>query len=865
MRYLHQSFSIIAIASTFAIAATITPKMPSQDTDKCYKISSPEELYGFAAMVNGDGGYEPQQGICGKLMKDITINTHVLKTANGESNVSEKGTYTGDTSRLISWVPMGSYEKHFYGTFKGQGNTIRGLYFNDDTVYCAGLFKFTGEADHSVIIDNLGIEDAYFRGDGDIAGFVGYAYDSLTLSEDHFAGVVVAANHSGSFVGFSQNSGNVKVSKSNGKGTIIATGGHSGGLVSSGFALLEIEDSYFIGDVKGGNNVGGLVGNAYGPTTISKSYFMGNIDATGDWVGGLCGYASGTSTIITDSYAEANIKAAQEGGGLVGSSQEMTVLKNCYFKGNVNVEERFAGGIVGHGGDSLLILNSHAEIEDFYTKEFGGGLVGQMVDEYLEITDSYANGDVKGVSYLGGLASQTPQVGVIVGSYHEGDVKATGTDAYGVGGLVGMTYYAFSIKESYSIGNVEGVDCVGGLIGLDHDSSTVVNSYSVGNVNGGDNVGGLVGCVNKAKVLNSYALGSVTASSGDAGALFGEISKENVTSDNLFYLEDEKSVKIDKDMEGTHAVSSDEFVNGSLAFRLREFESSDEKIKGNVWGQNFSGKTPDEFPVLTSGIIYPIKAELNGGSVKGGMAESYKFGSKFTFPTPTREHYAFKGWYTDASFAEGTEITEISATNKGLVEAYAKWQVLRYKIEVSTNDSSMGTLVGAGTYDYGYELALKAVAKAGYQFSSWTDDVDAPAERKVVVTGATTYTANFEVVLPSSSSEKQVSSSKDEAESSSSAKVKSGSSSSKKINKSSSSGKDAIVASAQLPQFSVTVANRLVQIDGVAAGSKVTLLDMQGRVLAQSIASASSLSMVAPRAGTYLLRFEGTTRTLRVK
>lgn len=122
MRHLYLSFSIIAMASTFAMAATITPATPKQDADDCYMISSPEELYGFAAMVNGDGDKEPKQDICGKLTKDITINTNVLKTAAGKSNVSEKGMYTGDTSKLISWVPMGSSEKPFLGSFRGQGN-----------------------------------------------------------------------------------------------------------------------------------------------------------------------------------------------------------------------------------------------------------------------------------------------------------------------------------------------------------------------------------------------------------------------------------------------------------------------------------------------------------------------------------------------------------------------------------------------------------------------------------------------------------------------------------------------------------------------------------------------------------------------
>ena len=37
----------------FAATAVVTPSVPTLDSDGCYAISTPEELFGFADIVNG--------------------------------------------------------------------------------------------------------------------------------------------------------------------------------------------------------------------------------------------------------------------------------------------------------------------------------------------------------------------------------------------------------------------------------------------------------------------------------------------------------------------------------------------------------------------------------------------------------------------------------------------------------------------------------------------------------------------------------------------------------------------------------------------------------------------------------------------
>ena len=68
------------------------------------------------------------------------------------------------------------------------------------------------------------------------------------------------------------------------------------------------------------------------------------------------------------------------------------------------------------------------------------------------------------------------------------------------------------------------------------------------------------------------------------------------------------------------------------------------------------------------------------------------------------------------------------------------------RIETTANDATMGTVSGAGSYDKGESVTLKATANEGYRFLQWTDDVlDNPREVTAEEDGVT-YTAVFEKV-----------------------------------------------------------------------------------------------------------------------
>jgi hypothetical protein len=120
-----------------------------------------------------------------------------------------------------------------------------------------------------------------------------------------------------------------------------------------------------------------------------------------------------------------------------------------------------------------------------------------------------------------GEGGEVKNVGVI-------NVNMTGESD--VGGLAGRNYYG-NISNSYSTGNVTGVNVyVGGLVGFNNEGN-ISNSYSTGNVTGEKGyVGGLVGQNDEGKILNSYSTGNVTGESYDVGGLVGFNSNGNISN-----------------------------------------------------------------------------------------------------------------------------------------------------------------------------------------------------------------------------------------------------------------------------------------------------------------------------------------------
>ena len=115
---------VTAMAMPKMAWAEITPQQPSGGgtSENPYQIGTPEELYWFAALVNGTNGLTQNTSANAVLTADITVNTDLLASLKEDGSIK-------DGKTVETWKPIGSFDNPHKGTFDGQGHTISGLYF----------------------------------------------------------------------------------------------------------------------------------------------------------------------------------------------------------------------------------------------------------------------------------------------------------------------------------------------------------------------------------------------------------------------------------------------------------------------------------------------------------------------------------------------------------------------------------------------------------------------------------------------------------------------------------------------------------------------------------------------------------------
>ena len=122
-------------------------------------------------------------------------------------------------------------------------------------------------------------------------------------------------------------------------------------------------------------------------------------------------------------------------------------------------------------------------------------------------------------------------------------------------------------------------------------------------------------------------------------------------------------------------------------------------------------------------IEHTVTATVNDpamGSVEG--AGVYSQGATATLTATANAGYEFVGW----TVGEET-ITEnpLNLTVTGDVEVVANFKAIelpKYILSISLNDSTMGSVEGAGEYESGAMVTLTATANAGYVFVGWEID-----------------------------------------------------------------------------------------------------------------------------------------------
>ena len=139
---------------------------------------------------------------------------------------------------------------------------------------------------------------------------------------------------------------------------------------------------------------------------------------------------------------------------------------------------------------------------------------------------------------------------------------------------------------------------------------------------------------------------------------------------------------------------------------------------------------------------YTISYNLDGGINDLGNIATYNIeDNTFTLLIPTKEGFAFSGWYDTSDFS-GEVVTEIQTGSFEDITLYAKWEINQFAVEyidydgtvLQTKDYESGTILGRVT-------APADPVRDGYTFDSWSGTIPTTMGTANVTIKAT-YTIN---------------------------------------------------------------------------------------------------------------------------
>ncbi|WP_343256416.1 GLUG motif-containing protein [Ligaoa zhengdingensis] len=315
-----------------------------------------EEAVGLPA-VEPDAEVEELEPI---MDGKITSAQQVMQIRNDLS-----GNYTLeadiDLSEVENWVPIGTKEAPFTGSFNGNGHVIANLTSERPDALDVGLFGVIGAG---ASVSNLTVRGAEVSGriyTGILAGRNEGVVTDCTVSGD-----VTTYAAGGALIG--QNTG--KISDSHAIGTVASVGGDSvGGLVgvnSGNVGTIDLNNKGIIDGcsaqvvVTGFTNVGGLVGQN-DCATVSNSMASGTVEGV-SYVGGFAGhigrnYGNNSTSPMNQCFATGDVTGRVDIGGFAGHNDG--ALTQCFATGAVSGETS-VGGFVGRNNNKANVKSSFA-------------------------------------------------------------------------------------------------------------------------------------------------------------------------------------------------------------------------------------------------------------------------------------------------------------------------------------------------------------------------------------------------------------------------------------------------------------------------------------------------------------------------
>ena len=563
---------------------------------------------------------------------------------------------------------------------------------------------------------------------------------------------------------------------------LTATGGNNhAGITVSGYGnsliiYAQSTDTAQMGTlIANGGDQGAGIGSVAAPSsniTINGGSVTANGGDYGAGIGG--GYWShGSNITINGGTVTANggKNSAGIGGGHGGFGVDIIINGGTVTATGADVGAGIGGGREGDCSGITINGGTVTATGADYGAGIGGGTRGDCSDIAINGGTVTANGGFYAAGIGGGDEGSCLDITI-----NGGSVSATGAySAAGIGGghgadgsditIYGGTVTAYGGYQGAGIGGGQNGD--GSDITVDGGTVTANGGYKGAGIGGGQNGNGLD--------INIIS-GTVTANGGGLSCGIGG-GYQGDGSD--IYVATTLLVKADGNNPPTTVVTN---TGSDLAYSLSGklyvkigipaiiSANVNDETMGSVTGageyligdqvsltaiptahyhfvdwDNGSTDNPLIFvvyrdsAVTASFAIDQHNVTVNVNDPDGGRAIGtglYNYGDTVMLKATANEHYSLSGW------SNGETDTVIYLIVSGDTVITANFAINQHEVTTAVTDTALGSVTGAGTYDYGATVTLTAIPVAHAEFTGWSNGETANP-LNITLTSDTTVTANF--------------------------------------------------------------------------------------------------------------------------
>jgi len=169
-------------------------------------------------------------------------------------------------------------------------------------------------------------------------------------------------------------------------------------------------------------------------------------------------------------------------------------------------------------------------------------------------------------------------------------------------------------------------------------------------------------------------------------------------------------------------------------------------VNGNAFTSGNTYDLDDDITIAATfaANTYTVTFDKNGGTGDDMTAQDFTYGTAQNltvnaYTAPENKH--FMGWATtaegDVAYADGAEVSNLTATQNGEVELFAKWAYNTYTVVFNKNNEDATGIMANQAFTYGtaQNLTTNSFTLSGHDFAGWATEEN----------GAVVYTNGEEV------------------------------------------------------------------------------------------------------------------------